>query len=168
MRALTTAARSLDCGAYTVATYVTAAPDSAQLTAPPRTPLPGDAPCADASRRDATEPTTPEPHTAETVAPGGTTTDRVADRTADVGGTGDSEGVDDGVREGERLDEAVALLDIETDAADDGDADADGETDALTLTDALAPLAEALALDVGDTLRVAERVGDALTDALLE
>ena len=120
-------------------------------------PVPGDAPCADASITAPTDDSTDALHTADAEVPDGMLKDSVVVSTTVVAGMEETEGLSEGVTEveelivadslNEELIEADTLLDSDTDednvsdAVNDGDDDEDADAltveDTLTLDDAL-------------------------------
>ena len=122
-------------------------------TGPPRIPVPGDAPCADASITAPTDDSTDALHTAAADVPEGILNDSVDVSTTVVGGMDETEGLREGVTEGDTLDVTVTLADNvgEDNAVDDSDVVGDDATLLLTelLNEGEAPT-DALTLD--DTL----------------
>ena len=120
-------------------------------------PVPGEAPCAEASITAPTEDSTEALHTADAEVPDGILNDSVVVSTTVVAGMEDTEGLSEGVTDveelivadsmGEGLSEADTVLESDTDddnvgdAVDDGDDDKDADAltddDTLTLDDAL-------------------------------
>ena len=120
-------------------------------------PVPGEAPCADASITAPTEDSTEALHTADAEVPDGMLNDTDVVSTTVVAGMEDTEGLSEGVTDveelivddmlGEELIEADTVLDSDTDEDnvgdtvddddDDEDADALTDDDTLTLDDAL-------------------------------
>ena len=122
-------------------------PDVVHETGPPRMPVPGEAPCADASITAPTEDSTEALHTADAEVPDGMLNDSVVVSTTVVAGMEDTEGLSEGVTDveelivadslGEGLIEADAVLESDTDEDNVCDAVNDGDDDTLTLDDAL-------------------------------
>ena len=120
-------------------------------------PVPGEAPCAEASITAPTEDSTEALHTADAEVPEGMLNDSVVVSTTVVAGMEDTDGLSEGVTDveelivadslGEGLSEADTVLESDTDddnvedtdtlADDDEDADALADDDTLTLDDAL-------------------------------
>ena len=76
-------------------------------TGPPRRPVPGEAPCADASITAPTDDSTEALHTADAEVPDGMLNDSVEVSTTVVGGTADPDTLSEGVAEGDTLNVAV-------------------------------------------------------------
>ena len=110
-------------------------------------PVPGEAPCADASITAPTEDSTEALHTADAEVPDGMLNDSVVVSTTVVAGMEDTEGLSEGVTDveelivadslGEGLIEADTVLESDTDDDMVDDTDALTDDDTLTLDDAL-------------------------------
>ena len=110
-------------------------------------PVPGEAPCADASITAPTDDSTDALHTADAEVPDGMLKDSVVVSTTVVAGMEETEGLSEGVTEveelivadslNEELIEADTLLDSDTDEDNVSEADALTVDDTLTLDDAL-------------------------------
>ena len=97
-------------------------------TAPPRIPVPGEAPCADARRTMPTDDSTEALHAADGRVPDGILNEIDTVSTTVVGGTDDTDGLSDGVIDDDALLEAVAITEELTDGVSDGDKDTDADT----------------------------------------
>ena len=146
-------------------------------------PVPGEAPCADASITAPTDDSTEALHTADAEVPDGMLNDSVEVSTTVVGGMEETEGLSEGVTDveelivgdslDERLIEAVTVLESDTDddtvsdTVNDGDdvkdADALTDDDTLTLEDT-----ELATLDEMDDVELTDDDTLTLDDALDE
>ena len=142
-------------------------------TAPPRIPVPGEAPCADARRTMPTDDSTDALHAAEGRVPEGILNDTDTVSTTVVGGTDDTDGLSEGVTDEDALLDTVVLPDSVDDTVRDVDTDrlnvAVSDAEAVALLDTLRDSeregdTDALALELGDALAEA----DALDDGELE
>ena len=128
-------------------------PDVVHETGPPRMPVPGEAPCADASITAPTEDSTEALHTADAEVPDGMLNDSVVVSTTVVAGIEDTDGLSEGVTEGDTLNVTVKLVDDDADNDDAGLALTEilDEEDATTELLAVCEL-DADAVGVGDAL----------------
>ena len=97
-------------------------------TAPPRIPVPGEAPCAEARRTTPTDDSTDALHAADGRVPDGILNEIDTVSTTVVGGTDDTDGLSEGVTDDDALSEAVAITEELTDGVSDGDEDTDADT----------------------------------------
>ena len=126
-------------------------------TGPPRIPVPGDAPCADASITAPTDDSTDALHTAAADVPEGILNDSVDVSTTVVGGMDETEGLSEGVTDVDALIVVLSLDDelidadtvLEREADSDTVIETDGDEDDVEDGDVLAD-DDALSLD--DTL----------------
>ena len=148
-------------------------------TEPPRMPVPGDAPCADASITAPTDDSTDALHTADAEVPDGMLKDSVVVSTTVVAGMEETEGLSEGVTEGDTLNVTVKLVDIDEDCDDAGLAltemleEEEATTETLTVCEIDADpvgVGDALIATLDDTEDVELTVDDTLTldDALDE
>ena len=106
-------------------------------------PVPGEAPCADASITAPTEDSTEALHTADAEVPDGMLNDSVVVSTTVVAGMEDTDGLSEGVTEGDTLNVTVKLVDDDEDNDDAGLAlteildEEEAATEPLILDDAL-------------------------------
>ena len=97
-------------------------------TAPPRIPVPGEAPCADAKRTMPTDDSTDALHAAEGRVPEGILNETDTVSTTVVGGTDDTDGLSEGVTDEDALLDAVTITEEVTDGVTDDDEDTEADT----------------------------------------